>query len=256
MEWLPYGPMDKDYYAILGVHPSAEEAVISAAYRALAKLYHPDLYKGSDAADRMAKINEAYETLSDEEKRKEYDATRSNNLPEDDPIFDNTEYNDEEFFGEDWSLAMEYYPEAAKEAEELAKISTKLAFTYKAFLIDTKSFSKHTAVFERFRKEFLSSYFGKNENLQLFARRLIEKGKKEALLDLNKAVKVLGSSVDPYRVIIKLAHKHGFNYTSYGGIDYDRSVDQQKTTEGQDSWVVWAFVSFCFVLVIIALAAS
>ena len=56
--------MDKDYYAILGVHPSAEEAVISAAYRALAKLYHPDLYKGSDAAERMAKINEAYETLS------------------------------------------------------------------------------------------------------------------------------------------------------------------------------------------------
>jgi len=47
--------MDKDYYAILGVHPSAEEAVISAAYWALAKLYHPDLYKGGDAADRMAK---------------------------------------------------------------------------------------------------------------------------------------------------------------------------------------------------------
>ena len=56
---LTGGPRDKDYYAILGVHPSAEEAVISAAYRALAKLYHPDLYKGSDAAERMAKINEA-----------------------------------------------------------------------------------------------------------------------------------------------------------------------------------------------------
>jgi curved DNA-binding protein CbpA len=124
--------MDKDYYAILGIHPSAEEAVISAAYRALAKLYHPDLYKGSDAAEMMVKINEAYETLSDEGRRKKYDATRSNNLPEDDPILDSTEYNDEEFFGEDWSLAIEYYPEAAREAAELAKISSKLAFAYKA----------------------------------------------------------------------------------------------------------------------------
>ena len=149
--------MDKDYYAILGVHPSAEEAVISAAYRALAKLYHPDLYKGSDAADRMAKINEAYQTLSDKEKRKEYDATRSNNLPEDDPIFDSTEYNDEEFFGEDWSLAVEYYPEAAKEAKELAKISSKLAFAYKAYLIEKKDFKNHTEVFVKFRDDFLSS---------------------------------------------------------------------------------------------------
>lgn len=230
--------MDKDYYAILGVHPSAEEAVISAAYRALAKLYHPDLYKGGDAADRMAKINEAYETLSDKEKRKEYDATRSNNLPEDDPIFDNTEYNDEEFFGEDWSLAMEYYPEAAKEAKELAKISTKLAFAYKAYLIDTKSFNKHKAVFWRFRREFLSSYFGKNAELQLFARRLIEKGEKEALLDLNKAVKVLGSSVDPERVIRKLAEKYGFSYTTTLGIQ-DSSDPRYEETPVGTAWLLW-----------------
>ncbi len=53
----------------------------------------------------MAKINQAHEMRSDKEKRKEYDATRSNNLPEDDPIFDSTEFNDEEFFGASQSLA-------------------------------------------------------------------------------------------------------------------------------------------------------
>ena len=197
--------MDEDYYAILGVHPSAEEAVIRAAYRALAKLYHPDLCKADDVAERMAKINEAYTTLSDEEKRKEYDSSRSNSLPEDDPIFDNTEYNDEEFFGEAWSLAREYYPEAAREAEELSKISTKLAFTYKAFLIDTKSFGEHTAVFERFREEFLFSYFGKNEYLQIFARRLI----------INR-----------------------------DGFDYDVSDYQQETNGNQDLWF-GALVTWC-----------
>ena len=251
--------MDKDYYAILGVHPSAEEAVISAAYRALAKLYHPDLYKGADAADRMAKINEAYETLSDEEKRKEYDSSRSNNLPEDDPIFDSTEYNDEEFFGEDWSLAMEYYPEAAKEAKELAKISSKLAFAYKAYLIDTKSFNEHKAVFERFRREFLSSYFGKNAELRLFARRLIEKGKKEALLDLNKTVKVLGSSVDPERVIRKLAEKHGFKYTSHIGIEKDRSVHQERSEATDDfDYIPWSILLgiACFLSLLVAFGLS
>ena len=69
------------------------------------RLYHQDLYKGADAAERMAKINQAYEILSDKEKRKEHDATRSNNLPEDDPICDSTEYNDEEFFGASQPLA-------------------------------------------------------------------------------------------------------------------------------------------------------
>ena len=49
--------MDKDYYAILGVHPSAEEAVISAAYRALAKLYHPDLYKASERCLFLSLLN-------------------------------------------------------------------------------------------------------------------------------------------------------------------------------------------------------
>ena len=243
--------MDKDYYAILGVHPSAEEAVISAAYRALAKLYHPDLYKGSDAAERMAKINEAYATLSDEEKRKEYDATRSNNLPEDDPIFDNTEYNDEEFFGEDWSLAMEYYPEAAKEAEELAKISTKLAFTYKAFLIDTKSFNKHTAVFERFRKEFLVSYFGKSADLQKLALAMIAEGRKDVLLDLNKAVKVLGSSVDSDRVIKNLENKYGFTYSSFN------EVKKEEDEEFDRLLGILGLVTIgCGLLVFLALTAS
>ena len=51
--------IDKDYYAILGVLPSAEEIVIKAAYRALSKRYHPDVYTGPNIAEKMADINEA-----------------------------------------------------------------------------------------------------------------------------------------------------------------------------------------------------
>ena len=57
----------RDYYAILGVTPQAEDVVIKAAFRALAQRYHPDKFSGSadDAHRKMAEINEAYEVLSD-----------------------------------------------------------------------------------------------------------------------------------------------------------------------------------------------
>src|SRR3989449_2147853 len=61
----------KDYYRILGVDRSADEKTIKSAYRKLARKYHPDVNKGQDA--RFKEINEAYEVLSDPEKRRHYD---------------------------------------------------------------------------------------------------------------------------------------------------------------------------------------
>ena len=67
----------KDYYAILGVEPSAGEAEIKTAYRRLARKYHPDLSKEKGAEERFKAINEAYEALRDPEKRKAYDQLRA-----------------------------------------------------------------------------------------------------------------------------------------------------------------------------------
>jgi len=63
----------KDYYKILGVERSANEAAIKKAYRKLARKYHPDVSKEKDAEVRMKEINEAYEVLKDPEKRAAYD---------------------------------------------------------------------------------------------------------------------------------------------------------------------------------------
>jgi curved DNA-binding protein CbpA len=65
----------KNHYAILGVLPSADSVVIAAAYRALAKKYHPDKWTGNprEANSRMRELNEAYGVLSDNEKRRKYD---------------------------------------------------------------------------------------------------------------------------------------------------------------------------------------
>jgi molecular chaperone DnaJ len=64
----------KDYYNILGVKRDATEPEIKAAYRKLARKYHPDVNPGDKSAEaRFKDINEAHEVLSDKEKRKKYD---------------------------------------------------------------------------------------------------------------------------------------------------------------------------------------
>ncbi|CAM5230661.1 DnaJ C-terminal domain-containing protein [Rhodanobacter lindaniclasticus] len=67
----------KDYYEILGVKPDASEADIKAAYRKLARKYHPDKNKDAGAEEKFKAINEANEVLKDAEKRRSYDQLRA-----------------------------------------------------------------------------------------------------------------------------------------------------------------------------------
>jgi curved DNA-binding protein CbpA len=65
--------MRRTLYEVLMVHPRADEDVIAAVYRHLAKRYHPDRDPAPEAQARMAELNEAYEVLKDPDKRARYD---------------------------------------------------------------------------------------------------------------------------------------------------------------------------------------
>ena len=64
----------RDYYEVLGVDKKADESTIKKAFRRLAKKYHPDTNAGdAKAEEKFKEITEAYDVLSDKEKRKLYD---------------------------------------------------------------------------------------------------------------------------------------------------------------------------------------
>ena len=73
-------PPKEDYYELLGVQPNASASAIKKAYRREVRKYHPDKHEGNDLAElakqRLAALNEAYDTLRDPAKRREYDQLR------------------------------------------------------------------------------------------------------------------------------------------------------------------------------------
>jgi curved DNA-binding protein CbpA len=198
---------NKDYYAILGVLPTAEDVVIRAAYKALAQRYHPDRTRetGPDASKRMALINEAYAVLSDPVKRKEYDALRGSNTQSGGSYFEESNEDVPPSFDpleKDWKLASTYYPDLPELEAQLSRIAWRLGYSFRAYMLAEKAFEKREQVASEMEQKFLELYFGTNSTIVEFAKHLISLGNKAAAKELNEAIRVLGDSVNP-EIIVK-----------------------------------------------------
>ncbi len=236
----------KDYYSILGVLPSADEAVIKAVYKVLALKYHPD----RNTVDRvstdalMLEINEAYGVLSNPEKRTAYDRSRLGSSEQED--FSETEdsrYSSSDGSSEieeSWNLAREYYPDLDKRVAQLAKISPSLIYPYKLLLLDKKEFENRYQLATKMTDMYLEAYFGKNFYVKEFAKELLLKGNRNAARALNKSVKLFGSSIDPQTVINKIVCD--FN------IDRAQSVEKVPPVSIEDIILVSFLILGLFVI--------
>ena len=203
---------DKDYYAILGVLPSAEDIIIRAAYRALAQRYHPDRAQASDSnVSRMADINEAYRVLSDPTLRKNYDAQKMSSSNQGQPEYQ--DFGDEspsapDPLEKDWNLAKRFYPDLDNLNTRLEKVSWRLASAFRATLLESKAFEKRASVAASMERGFLERYFGKNPTIIDFASRLIQASHRQAAKDLNEAIRVLGDKSSPKLIIDAITSTH------------------------------------------------
>lgn len=232
----------KDYYAILGIIPSAEDVVIRAAWKALVQRYHPDRFTGRDVAKvnaRMAEINEAYSVFSDPVQRRAYDKLRGSKgenfgdwMHEEDA---GQAANSSDPLEKDWALAVEFYPDLVEINNRLSKISQLLALSYRASLLERKAFEKREKLSELAEKSFLQPYFGTNPEIVEFAKVLIFEGNKTAAKALNSAIQVLGSDITPDMIINKISKDFNVETREMKRERFSREQDAKYAAQRMDA---------------------
>ena len=197
----------KTYYQILGVLEDAEDIVIRAAYKVLAQKYHPDKWSGSkeEATQRMSEINQAYAVLSDKVKRNDYDKTL-NASEYVDPTNDSADFADS--LELDWQAVLAYFPDLVMIGKSLRTISRSLEQTFKLVLLEKKLFNRRVEVAAELEKRYLERYFGTNSEIIKFAKLCISYGNQTAAREINKAVNLLGSDINPSIIIEKVIDTH------------------------------------------------
>lgn len=85
--------------------------------------------------------------------------------------------------------------------KRLSRISWRLAYAFRAYLLEEKIFDERISIAKSMEQKFLETYFGTNLKILDFARELISRGHKPAARALNEAIQVLGGRADAERII-------------------------------------------------------
>ncbi len=251
---------DTDYYALLGVLPSIDQGALTAVYRALLKKHHPDVHAGDkENADRITRrLIEAYEVLGNADSRAEYDRLRqdrgvSSDDLDDDASSDDAQEMQDECIDAAWLYIERYYPEAERHREVLAELSSALALAFQVTLVETKAAAEANELAGALRQRFLERYFGSNPGVQEFAVEALRRKRRDVALEINQAIRVLGSprsaETDQFIETVKRVTKWK-----------DRTSARQPSAAGNDeggyrlSGVDWATFAAVFVFGAVVLA--
>lgn len=195
-----------DYYSILGVSREAPDFVIQAAYRAMAKKYHPDTYKGSkkEAERKIREINEAYSTLSSQQLRKKYDSSLGKKDAAKAEEFSETDFWDIKI--PDWEVVEQYYPDIEESRVKLSKLSDEISILFQILIVENKEYERADFYADQLKSYYLTKYFGEDGLAHRFAEYLLQNDLKKAALELNRDIRVLGSKQSK-KIVGKLKQK-------------------------------------------------
>ena len=191
----------KNYYHILGLSFEANPIpeVIAATYKALVKIYHPDVFKGDKfyAEQRIKEINEAYDVLGNSSKKKEYDKKLKDELKNKEKNEEDFKYHDDEFkvdkFKKDWEIALKVYPEIDKYKEYIKKFGLYLAAQYQVTLIQGQFFARAQQIKDDLISSFIKRKFGHSKEINELAIFLFENSEVKMAKELNQLIRVVGS---------------------------------------------------------------
>ena len=136
--------------------------------------------------------------MGDEKKRADYDKVRETD-GSGSGDYEQESYNtkaNKDALGEkieNWDYATEFYPDAEKYRANLNKFSPHLALTYQVIVLEEKAFHSAAEFAEVLEREFLNRYFGDNLEIHSYVKRALNEGRRDVALEVNKAIKILGS---------------------------------------------------------------
>lgn len=202
-------------YSVLGVAPEAPDAVIKAAYRALAKQYHPDS-SGSDQSAEFVELQSAYEILSDPSLRAAYD--QQIGLQEDGDSYQDVSEETTAPINPDetWAYRRELYPNIDSIYSDLARYSLPLANHFRLGIIDGDFGDDPELYADGLVAAYFNKYFGPDPRVQSLARSLLVRNLREAAKELNIAQKqgLLSDELRLRQFIAELKSKYGLRQDS------------------------------------------
>jgi curved DNA-binding protein CbpA len=182
----------KDYFAILGVTPQADPAVMKAAYRALAKKYHPDLNSDGDAAparEKFLEIQEAYDLLSDEDQLAHYMHLRTRMHNEQAAAAMRHQRPSVRLCLDDrWDHLIREHPGLRQYHARFCLMSPRLGRQFKLTILGTPKQGAYHSIATKMERRFYRRYFSYHRDLQTLARRLAVKRRRHALRELSREI--------------------------------------------------------------------
>ena len=182
----------KDYFAVLGLSPHADPDVVKAAYRALAKKYHPDRQPDGETAvrDKFHELQEAYELLRDEQQRRHYISLR-----------ERAEQRHKEAaahharpvmllrLDDRWEHLVREFPDTARDHARFCMISPRLGQQFKLTILGTGNPASFARIAARMERRFYRQHFSYHRDLHTLARKLAHRRRRHALRELSREIR-------------------------------------------------------------------